>query len=319
MSANVESMMFAQSGGIPWHGEGNPIDDNDCYDIPKGITSAGMDWTVGLRDLETVDTREKVSHKACYRQSDNKILGIVGPRFTPVQNIDMFKWFQPFLDSKVASLHTAGSLCGGTKVWVLAKLNLDNQTIVKDDEVAPFMLLANSHDGSMAVRAGWCPIRIVCTNTLAMGISHADSKLIRIRHSAKVLENMEAVREVMDIAKHDFEATTEQYKFLASKSIHQGDIRKYVKVLLDCENVVDAELPKKTENILSEIITLVENGRGQNNPLVKGTFWGLYNGVNEYLNYNKGRNVSNRLDNLWFGQGATLNNKALDLAIKMAG
>ena len=130
---------------------------------------------------------------------------------------------------------------------------------------------------------------------------------------------MDAVRSVMDIAKRDFEATTEQYKFLASKQIHTGDLRKYVKILLDVENVVDSELPKKTTNIMDEMFKLIDSGIGQDNPAIRGTFWSAYNGVNEYLNYSKGRSVSNRLDSLWFGTGATLNSKALELAIKMAG
>lgn len=316
MAANIESMMF--NGAVPWHGEGNKIDESHLFNIAEGIKTAGMDWEVGLKDLFTAEGT-KVPNRACYRKTDNKILGVVGPRFTPVQNWDMFNWFQPFLEEKVAMLHTAGSLCGGEKVWVLCQMVMDNKEIVKGDEVAPFMLLANSHDGSMAVRAGWTPIRVVCTNTLAMAVHHADSKLIRIRHSSKVLDNMNLVRDIMNVAKQDFEATTEQYKFLASKSINQGDVRKYVKILLDIENVTDDNLPTKTKNIMEDIFKMVESGRGQDNPAVRGTYWAMYNGINEYLNYAKGRNVSNRLDSLWFGQGATLNQKALDTAITLAG
>ena len=316
MAANIESMMF--TGSLPWHGEGNRIADEHLYDISEGIKTAGMDWEVGLKSLETSDTHEAVSHKACYRKSDNKILGIVGPRWTPVQNWDMFKWFQPWLDSKTAMLHTAGSLCGGEKVWALCQIVSDPLVIGKGDDVAKFVLLANSHNGSMAVRAGFTPIRVVCANTLHAAIGCAESKLIRVRHSSKVLENMDNIREIMDLANQEFEATAEQYRLLARKSIHVGDLRKYVKIILDCENVVDKELPKKTVNIMEEIFALVEGGRGQDNPAVKGTYWAAYNGVNEYLNYNRGRSASNRLDSLWFGQSATMNAKALQTAIKMA-
>ena len=317
MSANVESMMFAKSGGIPWHGLGNVISDDHLYNIEEGIKSAGLDWTVGLKDLQTVDG-VSVPNKACYRQSDNRILGVVGPRWTPVQNVDMFKWFQPFLDSKVASLHTAGSLCEGEKVWTLCKVATDNLEVVKNDEISRFMLLANSHNGTMAVRCGFTNIRVVCCNTLHAAINSAESKLIRVRHSSKVLENMDKIREIMDTANQEFAATIEQYKHLAKSAIHTGDLRKYVKIILGCENVVDSDLPKKTVNIMEEIFAMVEGGRGQDNPLVKGTLWAAYNGVTEYLNYNKGRSASNRMDSLWFGQGASMNKLAFDTAMKMA-
>ena len=317
MAAQIESMMF--HGALPWHGEGNKIADEHLYNISEGIKTAGMDWEVGLRPLQTADTHEKVGHKACYRKSDNKILGVVGPRWTPVQNWDMFKWFQPWLDSKSVMLHTAGSLCGGEKVWVLCQIVSDNLVIAKDDEVAKFILLANSHNGSMAVRAGFTPIRVVCANTLASAIHCAESQLIRVRHSSKVLENLDKIQEIMDIANQEFEATAEQYRFLASKQIHQGDLRKYVKIILGCETVVDAELPKKTVNIMEEMFKMIDSGKGQDNPAIKGTWWSAYNGVNEYLNYAKGRSASNRLDSLWFGPGAKMNQDALDAALKMAG
>lgn len=322
MAAMIESMMF--SGTLPWHGEGNRIADEHLFNIAEGIKTAGMDWEVGLKNLYTQDDirpseiGEKVTHKACYRMTDGKILGIVGPRWTPVQNWDMFKWFQPWLDSKAVILHTAGSLCGGEKVWVLCQIVSDNLEIVKGDEVAKFILLANSHNGSMAVRAGFTPIRVVCANTLAGAISCAESKLIRLRHSSKVLDNMDKIQEIMNLANQEFEATVEQYRFLASKAIHQGDLRKYVKILLDCENVVDSDLPKKTVNIMDEMFKLIESGIGQDNPAVRGTYWAAYNGVNEYLNYSKGRTNSNRLDSLWFGQGAAMNMKALETALKLA-
>jgi len=316
MAAQVESMFF--SGSVPWHGEGNRIAEEHLYDIGEGIKTAGMDWSVGLKELFTADG-EKVTHKACYRKTDNKVLGIVGPRWTPVQNWDMFDWFQPWLDSKSVMLHTAGSLCGGEKVWVLCQLVSDPLVISKDDEVAKFVLLANSHNGSMAVRAGFTPIRVVCANTLAASIHCAESKLIRVRHSSKVMENLENIREIMDLANQEFEATAEQYRHLAKSAIHTGDLRKYVKIVLGIENVADNDLPKKTVNIMEEIFRMVECGRGQDNPLTKGTYWAAYNGVNEYLNYNKGRSASNRLDSLWFGQGAAMNLKALETAVKMAG
>lgn len=316
MAAMIESMMF--SGSLPWHGEGEKIADEHLFSIADGIKTAGMDWEVGLKALKTVDN-EAVSHRACYRKTDNKILGVVGPRWTPVQNWDMFKWFQPWLDSKLVMLHTAGSLCGGEKVWVLCQMVSDNMEIVKNDEVAKFILLANSHNGTMAVRAGFTPIRVVCANTLAASIRCAESKLLRVRHSSKVIENLENVREIMDLANQEFEATAEQYRLLAHKGVHPGDLRKYVKIVLGVENVTEAELPTRTKNTMDEIFRMIECGRGQDNPLTRGTWWSAYNGVNEYLNYNKGRNASNRLDSLWFGVSANQNMKALETALTMAG
>jgi len=312
MPAAVEKMMFV--GATPWHGLGNQLDESPT--ISEAITAAGLDWEVGLKDLQTVDG-EPVNHRATYRKSDGSILGVVGPRYTPLQNRDAFDWFQPFLDAGECNLNTAGSLHSGQKVWVLAQLNRDNSEIVSGDEVCKFILLSNSHDGSTAIRVGYTPIRVVCVNTLAFAHNHTNSKLIRIRHTRSSQKNLEQVRDIMDNINAEFEATAEQYRFLASKTFNQNDIRKYVKVLLGIDGTVDADIKSRTRNIMDEILAMVE-GPKQSAANVRGTWWAAYNGFNEYLNYKKGRTTDNRLDSLWFGQNANDNVKALNKAIEFA-
>jgi phage/plasmid-like protein (TIGR03299 family) len=312
MPAAVEQMMFV--GTTPWHGLGNKVEAD--IGIEDAIVSAGLDWEVGLKDLQTVDG-VPVNHRATYRKSDGSILGVVGPRYTPLQNREAFDWFQPFLDAGECGIHTAGSLHSGQKVWVLAQLNRDNSEIVPGDEVCKFILLSNSHDGTTAIRVGYTPIRVVCVNTLAFAHSHADSKLIRIRHTRSSKNNLEQVRDIMDNINAGFEATAEQYRFLASKNFNQADIRRYVKVMLGIEGTADGDIKTRTRNIMDEILALVE-GPKQSATNVRGTWWAAYNGFNEYLNYNKGRTEDNRLDSLWFGVNANDNNKALAKALDFA-
>jgi phage/plasmid-like protein (TIGR03299 family) len=312
MPAAVEKMMFV--GATPWHGLGNQLD--EAPSIGEAITAAGLDWEVGLKDLQTVDG-VLVSHRATYRKTDGSILGVVGPRYIPLQNQDAFDWFQPFLDAGECNLHTAGSLHSGQKVWVLAQLNRDNSEIVKGDEVCKFILLSNSHDGTTAIRVGYTPIRVVCVNTLAAAHHNKASKLIRIRHTRSSKNNLDNVRDIMDNINAEFEATADQFRFLASKSFHQNDVRLYVKTVLGIEGTPDGDIKTRTRNIMDEILALIE-GPKQSAAGVRGTYWAAYNGYNEYLNYNKGRTTDNRLDSLWFGQNANDNLKALNVAMKFA-
>ena len=312
MAAAIEQMMFV--GATPWHGLGNKVEAD--IGIEDAIVSAGLDWEVGLKDLQTVDG-VPVNHRATYRKTDGSILGVVGPRYTPLQNKDSFDWFQPFLDAGECALHTAGSLHSGQKVWVLAQLNRDNSEIVAGDEVSKFILLSNSHDGTTAIRVGYTPIRVVCANTLAWAHSNTNSQLIRIRHTRSSKSNLENVRDIMDNINAGFEATAEQFRFLASKDFNQADIRRYVKVMLGIEGTIDGDIKTRTRNIMDEILALVE-GPKQSATNVRGTWWAAYNGYNEYLNYNKGRTEDNRLDSLWFGANANDNNKALNKAMEFA-
>ena len=312
MPANVETMFY--TGATPWHGLGEKLE--SAPTISEAIEDSGLNWEVGTKDLVTKDGYD-VPARATYRKSDNSILGVVGPRYVPLQNKSAFEWFQPFVDAGECSLHTGGSLSNGQKVWVLAQLNRDPSEIVSGDEVQKFILLSNSHDGTTAIRVGYTPIRVVCVNTLAFAHSHKESNLLRIRHTRSSKTALDNVRDIMDNINAQFEATAEQYRFLASRDFNQADVQKYVKVLLGVDKKAPEDIKTRTQNILTEILATIE-GPKQSMPGVRGTWWAAYNGFNEYLNYTKGRNTNNRLESLWFGQNGTDNNKALQLATEFA-
>jgi phage/plasmid-like protein (TIGR03299 family) len=314
MAHEIETMAFA--GATPWHGLGTALEEADLHDWPSASKKAGLDWDVELVPLVTADTQAKVDHRAVRRSTDGKVLGVVGPRYAPLQNKDAFGWFQPFLDTREAALHTAGSLRGGSRIWVLAKLNRDPLVIAEGDAIEKFILLSHGHDGSLAVRCGFTPIRVVCQNTLSMAHGSDASKLIRIKHTRDVLENLANIREVMDLANAEFEATAEQFRLLARKSINQTDLRNYVRRVLKIED--EQEISTRSRNIIEEIVRLADAGRGNDLPSIRGTFWSAYNGVSEYLTYNRGRSADNRLNSLWFGDSAVLNRHALQVAVEMA-
>jgi phage/plasmid-like protein (TIGR03299 family) len=304
-------------GALPWHRLGTALEEGDLYDWPTASRKSGLDWEVELVPLVTADTQAQVDHRAVRRTSDARVLGIVGPRYAPLQNKDAFGWFQPFLDAREAALHTAGALRQGSRIWVLAKLNRDPLVIAEGDTVEKFILLSHGHDGSLAVRCGFTPVRVVCANTLAMAHGSDASKLIRVKHTKEILMNLANIREVMDLANAEFEATAEQYRLLARKSINQADLRRYVKKVFKVED--DQDTGTRMANIMEEVMALAEAGRGNNLPSIRGTYWSAYNGVSEWLTYQRGRSEDNRLNSLWFGDSANTNRHALEVALDMAG
>ena len=313
MSHEVEKMVFA--GATPWHGLGTEIDDATTF--WDAFQLAGLDWEVKTEPLYRKDGSE-VKAQASVRTSDDRVLGVVGPRWTPLQNKDAFEVFEPMVDSGDLKLHTAGSLRGGERVWVLCQLGLENTEIAKGDEISKFALLSNGHDGKLAVHFGFTPIRVVCANTEALARDCEASKLIRVRHHRFVKDNVEKLRDIMNLADQEFETTAEQYRFLASRSINAKDLRKYVKIVVGAHEEKEEELSTRTKNIIGTIENLFESGQGNDLPGVAGTYWAAYNSVTEYLNYTKGRNNENRMDSLWFGQNGSMSQKALATAVALA-
>lgn len=313
----------------PWHGLGKIL--NSPPSVADAIEAAGLDWTVELFDLYArmpVGDRWRaipVEHKAVRRMDTGDVLGVVGKTYIPLQNTEAFDIFEPLVADGSITLETAGSLKNGRRVWVLARIKNGDGEVGKGDEVKPFVLLSTAHDGSMAARLGFTPIRVVCNNTLSYAESTNTSKLVRVFHRGDMVGSLKALRETLDLSTATFATTIEQYKWLATKEISQADLERYVKITFapDFEQVLkDAQAKNEAVEMLltpmqKKVVDLFENGRGQDLPKAR-TWWGAYNAVNEWLNYMRGSNQDNRLNNLWFGDGYTLNGRALDNALRLA-
>ena len=108
--------------------------------------------------------------KANVRDRDNSVLGIVTDRYKVVQNSEAFAFTDELLGEGVR-YETAGSLQGGRRTWLLARL--PHQYIINGEEISPFLVFMNAHDGSSAIKVAMTPVRVVCSNTLNLALSTA--------------------------------------------------------------------------------------------------------------------------------------------------
>ena len=165
MAANVETMFSTRE--VPWHGLGQIVAEAPAS--KEALQLAGLDWKVIQKDIITVDGYSIIpGFKANVREKDEKVLGIVSDRYKVVQNEEAFEWTDALLGAGVR-YETAGSLQGGRKVWMLARL--PHQYIINGEEITPYMVFTNSHDGSGAIKVAMTPVRVVCNNTLNLALS----------------------------------------------------------------------------------------------------------------------------------------------------
>ena len=313
---------FAYAGQPGWHSLGQLVEGDATKDYREFLKAANMEWGVRKTPLylqdENGDYQVTDDSFGVIRDVDNRYLGTVGPQWEPIQPTEALEWFQPVVDAGLATFETAGSLRDGKVIFALAKISEENEEVVKGDAISRYILLSTSFDGTQSTRAGFTPIRVVCANTLAAAKDNAESKLLRIRHHKRQHQVLEKVREIMVLANSEFQATMEQYRFLAkSKIVNHKDLVEYVIKVLDVDVDQNGEMSTRSFNRVKEISDLAYIGIGTD--LASGTWWNAYNAVTEHLSHNAGRNADNRYTSLWFGQNASLNKRALDLAVQVAG
>lgn len=191
MSANVETMFYA--GVKPWHQLGVKVD--EALSSQQAIKMAGLDWTVDAQPIQVVGGQVIDGMKANVRSSDHKVLGVVSDRYKIVQNADAFA-FTDILLGEGVRYETAGSLSSGKRVWLLAKMETSK---VCGDDVDPYLVFTNSHDGSGAVKVAVTPIRVVCQNTLTLALSTA-KRTWSTKHCGDIQGKMDDARNTLGFA-----------------------------------------------------------------------------------------------------------------------
>lgn len=283
--------------------------------IKQAIQMAGLDWSVELEQLKGSITGKLVDKNAVLRLDTQEHLGVVGEQYTPLQNTEAFNFFEPFIEQGHVRLETAGCFYGGRKIFVLGKIDMEDLEIQRDDTVQSYILFSNSHDGSTAVRIGFTPIRVWCTNTLKTAHNDAASKLIRIRHTHQVQLNVKEIQATMNTINQQFITTAENYRWLAERDIVKTDLEKYVRQVFSLKSLEElAKSDEEDSKAGTKIIDYVEE-KFEDEP--HKNWWAAYNSIQNYLQWN-GNDAQRNYHSLWFGRNDSLNQKALNLALELA-
>ena len=222
MSACVESMFSVRE--VPWHGLGTIV--QDAPDSKEAIRLAGLDWRVKQSPV-FAEGKKIDGYWANVRDIDNAVLGIVTTRYKIVQNDEAFAFTDALLGEGV-TYETAGSLLGGKKVWLLARM--ERMTLAGED-YDPYLVFFNSHDGSGAIKVAITPIRVVCMNTLNLALSQA-SRIISCVHKGNIEGKLDEARFTLFHAKDYFGKLDKELDKLKLKKIADEKVKEFVEELL---------------------------------------------------------------------------------------
>ena len=327
--------------GIPFRYKGS-INVEDCRTAEEVIIKAGLDWEVAkcplvakmpitdMIDLTSNPVEESFvrgsdlyrdcpNAYATYRTDINIPLGIVKEKYTEVQNIDAFSFFDNAIGRDKAIWQTAGFFGNGERIFVSAKLP-DSIYVNGQDPVDNYLVFTTSHDGSSGVKILFTPIRVICENTLNAAIKNA-TNYVSFRHTASVHRNIDQAGEILGIAKEKTQFLAEQYEAMSKIKMTDTEVNQYFIDLILSENeklalletghnneqlinkhwqaIDDSGISMKKVNVLHNMREYYEIGPGQKQYL--GTAWGAYNAVTGYYSNVDNAEGIKRFDKLVFG------------------
>jgi phage/plasmid-like protein (TIGR03299 family) len=332
--ANIESMFWAADEGVPWHGLGTPVP-TAITTAQEALEAAGQNWTVSVERLVTssgIEITDGRRCKAIVRDDTRTVLGVVGQRYKPIQNVEAFNFLDCLTAERVIRYHTAGVLGRGERMWILAQLHGDIK-VSKDDIVKKFLLFSNNHDGTAAARCLWTPIRVVCQNTLNQAVRGSQGEGVVIRHTGSLEGKIQEAQRILGLAVRMYDDLEGQFKSSAKFKMTDTMRATYFASLFgpkgkgNDEDGTTEEASAKTRKTLDRLHELAETGRGNGAKPVKGSLWSSYNAVTDFIDHERATRVSqgadgskrgdersNRLESAWFGQGAQVKERAWTLA-----
>lgn len=316
MAHNLYKDTMAYHGETPWHKLGVQFD--HAFSAAEALDAAGLGYEVTKETMHRPDGSLIPNQFSTVNMDTNEILGTVKGRYTILQNKDAFKFFDTLLDEAGARYETAGALGKGERIWLMARMP-GCLMPVKGDELLPYCLLHNAHDGSGTVTVRFTMIRVVCNNTLTAAMSEA-SEIVSIRHTSSIEQRLQMAGMVLNNYATHYAAMGKSVSDLADFKITDEWLEEYLKRLCgdpDAENVEQITATKRT-NRISQIEWHYENGLGTDLPGVMGSAWGAYNAAIEWADYEfPTRGDGGRTESILFGAANKFRQTAYDTAMAM--
>ena len=302
---------MAYVGRTPWHGLGAQLQPGAS--IEEWTAAARLGYTV----LESPVLYESPAatelqrwplRKVLHRSDTGAPLAVVSDGYRVVQPAEVMDFFRRLGELGGFELETAGALSDGRRVWALARVS-DGADIVDGDTVRPYLLFGTSYDGTMATVAKFTDIRVVCNNTVVRALGEGNGS-VRVLHSERF--DADEVRLQLGIVAGSWERFLVQSRALARVPMSSTEADEFVKALL--EPYHSGRLEIQDTRAYKRVLQLFNGAAiGADIPGVAGTRWAMLNAVTQLVDHERGRSDSTRLESAWFGTGAAMKQRAVDL------
>ena len=288
---------FASLREPAWHGLGTVF--NEEVTTAEMLKLAHLDnWNVRLEDVTIPEgfASDKsfsfVTRTNPFNPEQNDVLGVVGERYVPLQNEDLFDFGDLMLDGG-GRWETAGSIKGGRQVF--GSLALERETILDpngvSDKVNTYLLINTSHDGSVAIQASITPVRVVCANTLNLALKGKAKQSFKIRHTQTASGKVAQAREALGLANRYMD----EFDKLAQQMIETEITKQQFDDIVALAYPAPEKDAKGSFKKYNDKIDLIQSIYvGDYNNTIAGTKWGAFNALTERLDwYRSGRGGDN--------------------------
>lgn len=326
MSHEFDSGVFGNN--LPaWHGLGKVL--VHCPTTEEALREGGLLWDVEKQPIyrQTADGRFEVipeQFESVRRDRDGH-LGVVGNKYSPIQNVQAFSFIDTLLQDRVARWETAISLRDGRLVCGVLSLNETGVEIRKGDTLYPFLFVVNTHDGSGSAKVFPSFVRGVCANTVRLALQRRDKGYtVNIRHSGTIANKVAEAQRITALWGEDFTLGAEWLHRLVERPASKDRVAEFLDAMFpvsEAEKQGSGRSKTIRENqtlalaaaIQQEIVLLPQYAAS-----TQASAYDVFNGLTRFIDHDRAnRDSVNRFEYAVLGGGEDIKERGIHIIAQM--
>lgn len=270
-----------------WRKLGKPV--GNAMTAQEAIKLGGLDFTVRVSEepvSTTVDGKTLIVPNKFMTYADIpgnglKALGVVGQRYTPIQNIEAFDLLNNIVDESGANYDSAGIIGDGRRCYITMKLPNTISVANGNDAIDTYLNCVNSHDGSSSFKIQVTFLRLICTNGMT-GMVGGES--ITLRHTSNATVKVQEARDALHLVFAQQEQFEAEIQKMLNTKMSDKEYKSFVETLIPTPTEDSIRKVNSTEKVRGELMGLWRSDTQAN---VKQTAWAAYSAVTEYVDWFK--------------------------------
>lgn len=256
-----------------WEAVGSNI--SAATSVEEALKISGLDYTVEKVPVFLEDGTPLPGAFCTKKEGTNDTFGVVGSQFEIIQNQEALS----FVDNLVSEGLTFVKAGENHKMlYLIGKLP---SIEVLGDEVTPYLIFQNSHNGSTTLKATIAPLRIVCQNQFNLTFRKAVNK-ISLRHTKSIKGRLHTAQQVLLQNTEYLSEFQKQALGLAQEKVS----KKQVDTLLDGIFEIKPEFnPTQVRRMEEKRDRFLSAYQADDNQNFLGTKWGLINAYTDFVTH----------------------------------
>lgn len=237
----IEAM--GKNGETAWHhiNADQRLTEEERRDSGRVMAKAHLNTLVSLRPVFLGDGTEIPDKFAVVQDESERVFGITGKRFRPLQNEEAFNFMDSFAQDGQIAYESAFATGQGERVNLVARIQ-EEFKIGGKDAIRPYLWLSNAHDGCGSVTGNLVVTRVICGNTATAarreirrnkGRGEGGELLsFNVRHTGKMEEGLKIAQRSLGLMHESTLSMVRRFEQMAQAGASEELIAKVQDILI---------------------------------------------------------------------------------------